>query len=371
VLHLYFAEFPTPKGRLKLASTDPPGLEIEGVSLGARFEKYNFIKRRFQEIAVGRRIVARLRDFKPQAVIGSNLPLDALNKLTKFLRSAEIPFIFWQQDISSIAILTVFGQKYGIAGKMIGYWYKYLEGRAADESNAIIVIAADFADVLETQFGVRTSKIHVIENWAPLDDIDRREKINDWSLVNNFAFNEVVLYTGTLGLKHDPRKLLAVAEALSERTGARLVITSEGPSAEWLSEQANVKQLRSLNVLPFQPFEQYPNVLGAADVLISTLEEEAGAFSVPSKILSYLCAGRPIVLSAPKENLAAKIIERANAGIVVAPHDTVGFIYSIKNILDHPDLRRIYSINARRYAEETFDIARIGDRFECIIKSLF
>ena len=37
------------------------------------------------------------------------------------------------------------------------------------------------------------------------------------------------------------------------------------------------------------------------------LERSAGAFSVPSKTLSYLCAGRPVVGLMPAENLAAEV----------------------------------------------------------------
>ena len=47
------------------------------------------------------------------------------------------------------------------------------------------------------------------------------------------------------------------------------------------------------------------------------IEADAGKFAVPSKVPSYMCAGRPILLAAPKENLAARTVARANAGIVV------------------------------------------------------
>ena len=55
-------------------------------------------------------------------------------------------------------------------------------------------------------------------------------------------------------------------------------------------------------------------MLASATVLIGILEEDAGVFSVPSKVLSYLCAGRPIVLCAPAENLASRTLLEAEAG---------------------------------------------------------
>jgi hypothetical protein len=67
-------------------------------------------------------------------------------------------------------------------------------------------------------------------------------------------------------------------------------------------------------VLDYQPYGQLAEVLATADVLVALLESSAGIFSVPSKVLAYLCAARPLLASMPKENLAARTIERAGAG---------------------------------------------------------
>ena len=73
----------------------------------------------------------------------------------------------------------------------------------------------------------------------------------------------------------------------------------------------------NLVFLPLQPMDVFPDVLGAADVLVALLENDAGPFSVPSKVLSYLCAGRPILLSAPPSNLSVRLVEKAAAGLCV------------------------------------------------------
>src|SRR5439155_5259212 len=75
VLHLHFAEFQTPKGRLRLAADDPATLDIAAVSIGRPFAKYSFVRRRFQEAEIGTRLAARIESFNPDAVVGCNLPL--------------------------------------------------------------------------------------------------------------------------------------------------------------------------------------------------------------------------------------------------------------------------------------------------------
>jgi glycosyltransferase involved in cell wall biosynthesis len=112
----------------------------------------------------------------------------------------------------------------------------------------------------------------------------------------------------------------------------------------------------------------YPDILGAADVLVALLEPTAGTFSVPSKVLSYLCAGRPILAAIPPENLAARTIERAGAGLVANSTDEESFLMLAKQLRVDAGLRQDAGRRARAYAETTFDTAVIADRFQDVIE---
>ena len=93
-------------------------------------------------------------------------------------------------------------------------------------------------------------------------------------------------------------------------------------------------------LLPFQPYEVLPEVLASADVLLAILEPEAGVFSVPSKVLSYHCAGRPILAAIPAENLAARIIERARQRRRRGSRrDEQAFVAAARRLLDEPERR--------------------------------
>lgn len=64
---------------------------------------------------------------------------------------------------------------------------------------------------------------------------------------------------------------------------------SSGRRADWLAEEQDRRNLENLILLPFQDFDDLPYMLASADVLTVVLEQEAGSYSIPSKILSYLC----------------------------------------------------------------------------------
>ncbi|MGH8431749.1 MAG: glycosyltransferase family 4 protein, partial [Solimonas sp.] len=97
------------------------------------------------------------------------------------------------------------------------------------------------------------------------------------------------------------------------------------------------------------------------------LEDNAGIFSVPSKILTYQCAGRPVLLAAPAANQAARLIVDAQSGKVCASSDAKGFIDAARQLVADSALRRQMGGNGRRYAEQRFCIGAITDQFVDIL----
>lgn len=368
LLHLYFQEFQSPHGKLYKTECDPPDLTIMPVSLGIPFPKYSLLKRRRHEIAVGKAFASKIEAFEPDVVLVGNCPLDCAMQISKRSKQLGYGTIFWQQDIYSSAIRRILGKRLGLPGRLIGAYYRNMEQRIVAMSDSTIVISQDFVESIRQELAMPTTNVHVIENWAPLDDIPVRPKNNPFAAKHDLIDKKVILYSGTIGLKHNPQQILDLAENLKDEPDTQILVVSEGPFADWLAENSAAKGLGNIRVLPFQPYADFPDVLGSADLAIAVLEEDAGAFSVPSKILSYLCAGRPIVLSAPTENLAARIIVGCGAGRAVPAADNKAFIDAVRSLIDSPDARVAAGRNARHYAESTFDIDMITNRFELIFR---
>ena len=128
-------------------------------------------------------------------------------------------------------------------------------------------------------------------------------------------------------------------------------------------------KLDNLIVLPFQNYREMPQVLASATVLIAPLDGSAGTFCVPSKILAYLCAGRPTVIAIDRENPAALIIERAEAGCVVDPGDAQAFVAAVTRLLDDDKFRQRAGLSARQYAERTFSLDLVVPKFLNVLQN--
>ncbi|HWI25751.1 MAG TPA: glycosyltransferase family 4 protein [Stellaceae bacterium] len=362
VLHLYFADLRAPKGELTVLPGDPPNFHIEGIETGQAFDKGRFLQRRLLEEKVGRLMAKRAVAFAPDVVAGCNMALDAQKKLRQACAARGIAFVFWLQDLISRATYHFLSEKLGAPGRLIGRHYMRLESSLLRSSEAIVAISEKFLVPLG-EWDIDTDKVRVVPNWAPLSQIAPVAKDNAWARRHGFGNELVALYSGTLGLKHDPALLLGLARAGVER-GLRVVVVSEGAGAQWLEQEKRQAALENLVILPFQPMECYSEVLGASDILLAMIGREAAGFSVPSKILSYLAAGRPIVASIAADNDAAVAIKLAEAGAVVEPGENAAFYDSVLRLAADAGERQRLGRNARVFAEGQFDVEAKAAEFE-------
>jgi colanic acid biosynthesis glycosyl transferase WcaI len=366
VLHLYAGYNQTPHGLLQKTETDPRNFEIQGLNIHSPLDKYSFGKRWFQEREYGHLVLDAVDKFKPDTVISANMPLDPQAMLEKYCQKNKVCFVFWLQDVISLATKEILTQRFRVVGWVIGVYYLWMERRILSNSDQIIIITEGQKSLLQ-KMGIAQTKMTVIPNWAPLDELPIMPKANPWSLEYGLADKFTFLYSGTLGLKHNPNLLLQIALHFKDNPLVRILVCSEGPGADWLSQRKMEFALSNLIVMGYQPFEKYPQVLAAGDVLIAILETGAGEYSVPSKVLSYLTAQRPLLLAIPPSNLAAQITLKHQAGYVVHPTDLNGIMGKADDLLRNQSLRESFSKNARLYAEENFNIERITDRFEAVI----
>jgi glycosyltransferase involved in cell wall biosynthesis len=361
VTHVYPIGLDGPKGRLEPSQSDSARLEIRGVSLGGGFRKYSPLRRltahrryahAIKEIAAGGRF---------DVMMSGNTPIDVQTELLLHCRRGGVGFVHWVQDVYCRALEFFLRRRIGLLAAPLSFPFYRLEQLVARRADAAIVIAPAFAETL-AGWGVPRERVSVIENWAPLDEMQPHPRANEWSAAHGLDDKTVFLYSGTLGMKHRPDLIYRLAQSLD--SSCRLVVITEGIGRDYLR---NKPALETLQLLDFQAYDQLPLALASADVLVTTLESDAAQFAVPSKVLTYLCAGRPVLLAAPKINLAACIVERSASGIVVDPDDPEECVAGAKGLAADAGLRSLLGANARRYAEREFNISAIASRFEDVL----
>lgn len=369
VVHTFAHLNTTPPGDIEGKELDPPTFELSPIQIAQPLQKDSFLKRWQQEREYGRLLAEQIRKAKPEVVISANTPLDAQKMALKASRQVGAKFIFWLQDLIGLATQRILREKLSIVGELVGMYYINIERSLLARSDHIVLITEDFQPVMES-WGIDKKRTSIIPNWAPIENIPVGSKNNPWALQHNLHDQFCFLYSGSLGFKHNPDLLVKLAEEFQDTDGVAVTIISEGHGAEYLRGSIASRGLTNIKVLPYQSTQDFPDVLAAGDVLIGILEPDAGEFSVPSKVLSYLCAGRPLLLSIPPENLAAKIVLSNHAGIITDPGNEDAFIESALQLLHNEEQRKMMGKNGRKYAQDHFSIEAVTDQFETILRNL-
>ncbi|GAB3241332.1 hypothetical protein GCM10027535_55310 [Mycolicibacterium hippocampi] len=249
-----------------------------------------------------------------------------------------------------------------MAGVILGCAATWVERSIARGAAAVVPITEAFVSQLD-EWRVGRERVCVISNWAALEELPLRARNNAWTKDHELVEVPVLMYAGTIGLKHDPSAIAKLAR--HSPPDCRVVVVSQGAGRDWL--EINARDETRLRFLDYQPFEQLPDMLASADVLLVMLERNASRYSVPSKALSYMCAGRPVLALLPSDNAIALMIKSAGAGFVVSPDDPSEAAAALNRLLSDSSLRAEMGTAARRYAERNFNIEDVADRFEAVI----
>ncbi|MDP3851188.1 MAG: glycosyltransferase family 4 protein [Luteolibacter sp.] len=371
VAHAFAGALQTPRGNLARQADDPPGLEFREIRMDPRYPryKYSFIRRRQMEVGYGRSAARFIRKWRPDAVLSGNTPTESQQPILDATVASGGRFYFWIQDFYSLAVDQLLRRKLPVVGAWVGAYYRRLDRLQFQRSARVVAITGDFKPILGDSFGIGAEKIDVVPNWALIEELPELPRDNPWARRHGLHERFVFLYSGTIGMKHNPRMLLDLARQHRDDPEVRIVVVSEGIGADWLHREAAAEGLGNLLLLPYQPFTELPAVLATGDVLVGLLDDGAGTFSVPSKTLSYLCAGRPLLLAVPPDNLAARIVSENKAGRIVPPGDINGFLDAARELRESPETRAELGRNARDYAERTFPIELTATTFERILSS--
>lgn len=355
VHYLYATGFKTPRTAL-----EGGGVRYWGVDPGGRYSPRAGLGRLLHERRYGSRAASLIKTIDPHVVISANTPLSAQSRILQASRHSGAGFAFWLQDIHGVAVSRLLRRRLGPLGVIAGAQYSAFERRLLRASDAVIAIAEDFLPALD-RWGVRRRNVTVVENWAPLSDLPVVNRRNDWARRQGLEGRPVLLYAGTLGRKHDPSLLVDLARAIPDATVA---VVAEGSGMSTLREGVTPANLRLLSL---QPPAELPAVLGSADILVALLDPDAHEFSVPSKVLSYLAAGRPILAAMPSVNLASRVVMASGAGVVVDPNDRPALVAAARGLIaDRDDMLRRGRLG-RSYAERTFDIGDRAGRIEAVL----
>ncbi|MDQ4091252.1 MAG: glycosyltransferase [Actinomycetota bacterium] len=227
-----------------------------------------------------------------------------------------------------------------------------VEGWILRRAARVAVISDAFRGPAE-EAGARPERIVTLPNWSHVrlpsgDRTDVRRRMG-WS-----TDVDVVLHAGNMGFKQCLDNVLHAAR-LSSSHERRMHFVFMGDGSQRARLESEAQGMANVQFLDLQPADQFMDVLGAADVLLLNERATVRNMSLPSKITSYFCAGRPVVAAVPPEGSTAQELARSGGAHLVAPENPEALVKGLIAVVADSRLSADLVGSARAYVETTLD----------------
>lgn len=300
---------------------------------------------------------------RPDVIIGVVPSLSGAALAATIARRCGVPYGLIFQDLIGAAAL-----QSGIrGGKRVAKVTRNLEGRLARGAKRIAVISPGFVAYLE-DLGVPCDRLVHIRNWShlpqPTGDRDASRARLGWR-----PDDIVVLHAGSIGNKQGLDNVVdAARQATSILPNARFVFMGDGNQRAALVDRA--ANLPNVDFIPPCDRADLPDILAAASILLVNERASVSDMSLPSKLTSYLVAGRPIVAAVPLEGYTARETDASEAGLVVPPEDPAALLDAIVSLGGDPTRCRQLGGAGLRYVETTLRAGAILPQLTAFVGDL-
>jgi len=168
--------------------------------------------------------------------------------------------------------------------------------------------------------------------------------------------NFTVVFAGNIGSVQSCSTIISAAKLLQEYPQIKFYLVGGGSQAAAIALDIESNNLDNVVMTGQLHPDEMPSIFAAASVLLITLADApALAATIPSKVQSYLSAGKPIIASMNGEG--ARVLRDANVGIVCPAGDAAALASAVRRLyMMLPDERIHLGQNGHQYFKAHFDM---------------
>ena len=219
-----------------------------------------------------------------------------------------------------------------------GFRYRFLrrlDSFTCHAADMIITLSDDMKASLVNR-GVSEKKIQVLNNFIieQFDDLDRC--ISDQSFLEDGCFN--VIFSGNIGKFQRLELLVEAGGYLQDIENLRIVFLGDGAKVDALKQQA--RGYSNVQFLDHQPYGVARSIIQQCDLGVVSLQNCVYKFAYPSKTLTYLGLGIPILAIVESESVLARQVTDYRLGLVPDTISSREIARSIRTVYESDDLHQ-------------------------------
>ncbi|MFH0813638.1 MAG: glycosyltransferase family 4 protein [Pseudomonadota bacterium] len=286
--------------------------------------------------------------------------------LTGWLLSLQkkVPWIMSVQDLHPQCYI----DQGALKNRLVIALLETIEKFCYRKSSLITVHSEGNKDHMVSKKGIGENKVRVLQNWIDINEMQPLPRDNDFSRQHHLNKKFVVGYAGTLGMSQGLMSVIEAAHILRDRKEIEFFIVGDGIEKPKMLQQVKEYGLTNVRFLPMQPKSLYPLVVASSDVGLVTLNKKVKTPVVPSKIISIMAAGRPVLASMPLDGDGPKVIEEAHGGICIEAEDPEKLAGKIIFLAEHKEVGEQLGSQGRDYVVKFLSLKRAVSEIEHIFR---
>jgi len=297
---------------------------------------------------------------RPDVLLVVSPPLGLAATAILLSRVWRVPFVFDVEDLqpdsaSDLEMLPAWA---------INLLYK-LENAAYRNARLVTTLTASMKNKIVGK-GIPWEKVEVLEprmddSMTTLLKEEGREFRRRYGLGEKF----LVTHSGNMGVKQGLEVILNAAALNRADDSLLFLLVGDGADRKRVQQRAKELGLPNVRFLPLLDEDDFRGLLSASDVCLVSQQKGVTEIAFPSKIVTYLAAGRPIVASVNPQSEVARIIEKSGAGMIVEAEDAAGLLAAIQELrIQDP---AAMGENGRRHARARWSaVPVLGHMEQCL-----
>ncbi|MGA9130636.1 MAG: glycosyltransferase family 4 protein, partial [Candidatus Sulfotelmatobacter sp.] len=299
--------------------------------------------------AIGRR--------RPDVLLVVSPPLGLTASAILLSRIWRVPYVFDVMDLQPDAA----GDLGMLPGWAVRFLYK-VEGAAYRNARLVTTLTPSMREKIVDK-GVPAEKVELLE--PRMDDslVDLRPE--EGSIFRQrYGLGEkfLVTHSGNMGMKQGLDVVLDAAALHRGDDSMQFLFVGDGADCERIQRRAAEMRLENVRFLPLLNQEDFRGLLAASGICLVTQQNHVSEIAFPSKIVTYLAAGRPIIASVNRDCEVARVVRESGAGRVVDAEEPEALALALKEMRDE-NLSE-YGENARKYASMRWSSMRVLGHME-------
>ena len=272
-------------------------------------------------------------------LLSSTPPLLLGAGATLVARWRRIPSVWWVQDLHpEIAVALGLASDRSVSFRLLHAVHAWILARA---ELVIVISEAQRRALLDAYPSVPARKVTVLENPATHQARPSAREPSD---------RLIITYTGNLGLSQGLDHVLHVADRVRDLP-VHFVLHGRGNAEPALRDLASNLQLDNVTFSGLVGDEEYSVLLQQSDVLLVSLRPGIDQYSFPSKLWTYLAAGRPLLACVGRGGAVEETVSTSGAGVVTTWGETEPCIAAVKELLDADRRSEMAAAAVRFYAD--------------------